>query len=194
MQPNANRRGLWWSLFAISAATAVALFFIPAWVIQPFKHQAPLALTVAMALRQRAPWGTLLAALVSLGLAFGLWRDRSTSGSVRGVIIWANTVRPNSMRAKWWAKARLWRRIGLALVMVLVIFSAVMARLNYFEWMFHPVPGAQFESEAASKLDTGEMILAVQLGSDARAYPISEMAYHHIVNDVVNGVPICVTY
>jgi hypothetical protein len=69
-----------------------------------------------------------------------------------------------------------------------------MARLNYFEWMFHPVDVAVFESEAQSKLDKSEMILAVSLGSDARAYPILQMAYHHVLNDVVNGVPIAVTY
>ena len=79
--------------------------------------------------------------------------------------------------------------------MVLVTFSAVMARLNYFEWMFHPVPrSAQFESASASKLDKSEMILAVRYGSDARAYPIREMAYHHVLNDVVGGVPVAVTY
>ena len=69
-----------------------------------------------------------------------------------------------------------------------------MSRLNYFEWMFHPVDSAKFESESSSKLDTKEMILAVRYGSDARAYPIREMAYHHILNDVVGGVPIAVTY
>jgi len=190
MQRASNRRGLLWTLFAISSLTAIALFFIPAVVIQPFKHQSAAGLTLAMALRQRAPWGTLVAALVCLGLALILWRDRTSDEGVRGSIIWANI----RLRGKWWAKARIWRRIALGLVMVLVIFSTVMARLNYFEWMFHPVPGAQFESEAASKLDKDEMILAVRLGRDARAYPIREMAYHHIVNDVVNGVPICATY
>jgi len=38
------------------------------------------------------------------------------------------------------------------------------------------------------------MILAVRFGGDARAYPIREMAYHHIVNDVVEDVPVAVTY
>ena len=74
------------------------------------------------------------------------------------------------------------------------LFSAVMARLNYFEWMFHPVDSARFETQAESKLDNGEMILAVRLGPDARAYPILQMAYHHVLNDVVNGVPIAATY
>ena len=118
-----------------------------------------------MALRQRAPWGTLGAALVCLVFALVLW-----------------------------GTANRWRKIALAVVMVLVTFSAVMARLNYFEWMFHPVDSAQFESAAASKLGNGEMILALRFGSDARAYPIREMAYHHVLNDVVGGVPVAVTY
>lgn len=78
--------------------------------------------------------------------------------------------------------------------MVLVIASAVMSRLNYFEWMFHPVDTPRFEAESASKLGDGEMILTVRYGADARAYPVREMAYHHILNDVVEGVPVAVTY
>jgi hypothetical protein len=69
-----------------------------------------------------------------------------------------------------------------------------MARINYFEWMFHPMDSPQFEAEAQSKLDSSEMIMAVRFGSDARAYPIREMAYHHIVNDMVGTVPVAVTY
>jgi hypothetical protein len=118
-----------------------------------------------MALRHRAPWGTLAAALVCIVLLLALW-----------------------------SAANRWRKIVLALVMVLVTFSAVMARLNYFEWMFHPVSSAQFETASASKLDKSEMILAVRYGDDARAYPIREMAYHHVLNDVVGSVPIAVTY
>jgi uncharacterized protein DUF3179 len=182
MQPSSGRRGLLWGAFLAFAMVCIGLFFIPAIIIQPFKHQTPFGLALAMALRQRAPWGTLLAALVALGFAIVLWR--STDQGITG----------SATRVKWWRTAKLWRRIVLCVVMVPVAFSTVMARLNYFEWMFHPVPSPQFEAEAASKLDKGEMILALHLGSDARAYPIREIAYHHIVNDVVNGVPVCVTY
>ena len=120
---------------------------------------------LAMALRQRAPWGTLVLAVVCLLFAPVLWRA-----------------------------SNLWRRIVLSLVMLLVVFSVVMARQNYFEWMFQPVDSPRFDAEAQSKLDPKEMILAVRLGSDARAYPISQMAYHHVLNDVVGGVPVAVTY
>jgi hypothetical protein len=160
----AQNRSLWLAWLA-SAAVGIGWFFIPAYIIQPFKHQTPAGLTVAMALRQRAPWGTLAAALLCLVMALVLWQT-----------------------------ANLWRKIVLALIMALVAFSTVMARLNYFEWMFHPVPSAQFVTASESKLDKGEMVMAVRLGTDAHAYPISEMAYHHVFNDVAGSVPVVATY
>jgi hypothetical protein len=160
------RHGFLWFLFVVSALVAVGFFFVPAFIIRPFHHQTPSALAMAMALRQRAPWPSLLAAVTCLVCALVLWR----------------------------AAANPRRKIFLACVMVLVGFSAIMSRLNYFEWMFHPVDTPQFESVSASKLDKGEMILAIRYGSDARAYPIREMAYHHVLNDVVAGVPVAVTY
>jgi len=162
MQP---RRYFLWFLFVPSALVAFSFFFIPFFVIRPFRHQSPSALALAMALRQRAPWATLAATLLCLLLLLLLWQT-----------------------------ADRWRKLLLALVMVVVAFSAVMSRLNHFEWMFHPIDAPQFESVSASKLGNGEMILAVRYGSDARAYPIREMAYHHILNDVVAGVPVAVTY
>jgi hypothetical protein len=154
-----------WIAFSLCAIIAIALFFIPTFIIRPFTHQAPRALVVAMALRQRAPLGTLIAALACFTFAFVLW----------------NTVGR-------------WRKSLLVLVLFVVGFSTVMARLNYFEWMFHPIAGAQFVAQSDSKLDPKEMIMAVRLGDDARAYPISQMAYHHVLNDYAGGVPITVTY
>jgi len=165
MPPSSYTRFTPLAVFLISALTAISFFFIPAFIIRPFGHQAAAALNLAMDLRQQAPWVTLVACFVCVLLFLVLW-----------------------------PAARLWRRIGLGCVMALVVFSAAMARLNYFEWMFHPIDSAQFVSEADSKLDKGEMILAVRRGNDARAYPIRQMAYHHILNDVVEGVPVAVTY
>ena len=161
---NSARLSLW-LVFCVSAIVAIGFFFIPAFIIRPFTHQSVSGLAWAMALRQSAPLPTLIAALVCVVLAVLLWE----SGNLR-------------------------RKIVLSGVVVLVLFSAVMSRLNYFEWMFHPVDSPQFEAEAASKLAGKEMVLAVQYGPDARAYPIREMAYHHILNDVVQGVPLAVTY
>lgn len=168
MLQDSDRRGsygYWWLVLCASAVICIAWFFVPAFIIQPFRHQTPAALAWAMALRQRAPWVTLATACVCLLFIVAVWGGIS-----------------------------IWKKIVLVLVMVPVAFSAAMARINYFEWMFHPVDSAQFESASASKLDHGEMILAVRFGAEARAYPIREMAYHHVLNDVVGGVPIAATY
>jgi hypothetical protein len=165
MRPSAERLPLSWFVFMVSSMTAISLFFIPAFIIRPCAHQSPRGLAVAMVLRQRAPMGTLAAAIVALVFAWLLWRG-----------------------------GNLLRRVAVSAILVLVTFSAVMARLNYFEWMFHPVDAPAFEAESASKLEKNEMVLAVAFNGDQRAYPISQMAYHHIVNDVVGGAPVAVTY
>jgi hypothetical protein len=154
-----------WFTYSLFALAGIALFFIPAFIIRPFRHQSPRALLLAMTLRQRAPLGTLIAAFACFVLVLALWRT-----------------------------ATRWRKSLLVLTMLLVAFSAVMARLNYFEWMFHPIDGPRFLAQTDSKLDAKEMIMAVRLGDESRAYPISQMAYHHVLNDVVAGVPIAVTY
>jgi hypothetical protein len=165
-QLSRRRSSVWiWIAFGLCSVVATGLFFIPAIIIRPFTHQSPRPLVVAMALRLHAPLGTLIAALASFIFAFLLWR---TVG--------------------------VWRRVLLVLALLIVTFSTVMARLNYFEWMFHPIVSQQFVAQSASKLDPKEMIMAVSMGGEERAYPISQMAYHHVLNDVVGGVPITVTY
>ena len=161
---NSRKPSLWIALGAF-ALVGFGAFMFPAFIIRPFRSQHPRTLLWAMAIRQRAPIISLLCAIVCFLLIAMLWRSSNK-----------------------------WRKVLLSLAAFAVTFSAVMSRLNYFEWMFHPIAGPQFLTQSASKLDPKEMIMAVRLGSDARAYPISQMAYHHVLNDVVAGVPIAVTY
>ena len=49
-------------------------------------------------------------------------------------------------------------------------------------------------SEAARWLVPKEPVLAVQVKGVARAYPLQILMWHEIVNDVVGGVPVTVTY
>src|SRR5258708_37650893 len=153
-------RGLW-TLFAASSLACIGLFFCPAFIIRPFRYQSPRALSLALMVRERAPLGTLVAGLICLLLVLALWRI-----------------------------ARTWQRIVLMVAMLLVAFSAVMARINYFEWMFHPVDSPQFEAEAQSKLDSADMIMAVRLGRAARAHPHPEKADPHNVNEIGRTEPV----
>ena len=164
MTTSNSRKPLWIALTTF-ALVGFAAFMFPAFIIRPFRSQHPRTLLWAMAIRQRAPFISLLCAVVCFLLIAVLWQSSNK-----------------------------WRKVVLSLAAFIVTFSAVMSRLNYFEWMFHPVESAKFDAESSSKLAADEMILAVRYVRDARAYPIREMAYHHILNDVVGGVPIAVTY
>ena len=151
--------------FALSVCLGLFLFLAPALIIRPFRFQSARALHFAMAVRQQAPiWSLIIAAGTVIPVVF-LWR-----------------------------RVSLWKRALLGAGVCLVAVSAVMSRVDYFEWMFHPVSVPGFEAADRSKLDSGEMVMAVRFGSDARAYPIRAMAYHHVVNDVVGRVPVAVTY
>ena len=48
--------------------------------------------------------------------------------------------------------------------------------------------------EADAFLDPRDPIIALSLGSDARAYPLRYLVWHEVVNDVVGGTPLLVTY
>jgi hypothetical protein len=152
-------------LFGLLIAISVGLFFVPAFIIRPFRPQSPAGLTLAMGVRQQAPLWSLVAAGAALLLVFFLWGRVSTR-----------------------------KRILLMLGLCLASAAAVMARVDYFEWMFHPVAAPGFESAENIKLDPAQMVMAVRFGGDSRAYPIRAMAYHHVVNDTVGSVPVAVTY
>lgn len=154
-----------WTVFVAIVLLGVGLFFVPAFIIRPFRYQSPGALHTALAFRQFAPVGTIVAACAVLALTAVLWRH-----------------------------AHRLQKIALAVGAVLLLGAATMSRINYFEWMFHPVAQPGFEKADDVKLDAGEMVLTLDFNGEARAYPVREMAYHHIVNDVVGGVPVAVTY
>jgi hypothetical protein len=153
-------------LFAFLVFASFAVAFIPAYIIRPFRGQSPQELALALTLRTWAPLVTVVTGLAALILAIGLLRG-----------------------------AR-WRQKSLVIAgMVLVAASAALARYNYFERVFFkPITSPQFARADEVKLDPDEMVLAVRSGPQARAYPIRAMAYHHLVNDTLGGVPLVATY
>ncbi|MBB5518117.1 DUF3179 domain-containing protein [Amphiplicatus metriothermophilus] len=51
-----------------------------------------------------------------------------------------------------------------------------------------------FEQIAAARYDPREPVIALSIDGDARAYPLSILMWHEIVNDVVAGRPVVVTF
>lgn len=62
---------------------------------------------------------------------------------------------------------------GVPVLTIPVFWKAQKARKNFFEH---------------------EPVIAIEIGSEARAYPLSMLTYHEIVNDSPGGVSITVTY
>lgn len=153
------------SLASISAAICVACVAIPMFVIRPFRPQDARALETALAVRHAAPWLAGACVVILLLLVIQTWKTM-----------------------------RLGSRVALVGLLLVATACAAFTHINIFEKMFHPYGTLSFTSAPEAKVDPDDKVLAVTLGQDARAYPIRTMGYHHIVNDIVNGAPIAVTY
>jgi hypothetical protein len=162
----ASRRGAWLALLLLPLL-ALAVVMLPVMLIRPFAPQSPFSIALAYTLRRWSPWLTVAVALAALALAVRLWREAP----------------------------RLIPRIAAVLLGLVAVATTWMARQNHFEWMFAPLPDARFARAAdAAAAAPDDMVLAVTTGGDAVAYPVRQIAYHHLVEDSVGGVPIVATY
>jgi len=162
------RRRLAALLLFLLVLGVLAVLAVPIWLIRPFAPQTPGGLVVAYTLRRWTVLGTFLALAAGIGIAVSLWRG-----------------------SRWWSRTA----FVLALVVLGVAVWLAPRTQTIFEGMFQPL--ARTESVPAAQarwVDDGEPVLAVTFNGDSAAYPIRQVAYHHIVHDVVGGVPVAVTY
>lgn len=153
-------------LFLLAFAITVALFMVPAWFIQPFRPQTGRMIDISYAIKRVSPILTLVTLAAALYFASRVWRG-----------------------ARWWT------RTALVLAVVIAGGATFLARKNYFEWGFRPLPHGTYASLAqATFVGARDMVLGVTVNGESAAYPIRQLAYHHVVQDVVGGVPIVVTY
>ena len=161
-----KRRSVWFVLIMLTVV-ALAVVAIPVMLIRPFAPQTPASIALAFALRRWSLWVTLVAALVGVVLGTGIWRK----------------------------SPRFFARLGVSVLVLVTLVTTWAARQNHFEWMFAPLPDARFIRAAeASAVAPADMVLAVLVKGDAAAYPVRQLAYHHLVEDAVGGVPIVATY
>jgi hypothetical protein len=59
-----------------------------------------------------------------------------------------------------------------------------------------PIDAPQFESiaEARKWLQDQSPVIVLEVGGEARAYPLAILTWHEIVNDVIGGTPVAVTF
>ncbi len=156
-----------WALLVLAAAAGVGVIAFPTLYIMPFKTQDARVLGWALTARTLAPTVTLVAATLTAILAvLTILRTR-----------------------RWWVRA-----LPL-LVLAPVVLAAWFARQNHFEWMFAPQTTiAHVEAGQATFVEPDDLVMAVERQGAAIAYPIRQLAYHHIANDLVAGEPIVATY
>jgi hypothetical protein len=144
----------------------IACLAIPMYVIRPFRPQDPSQLALALTVRDLAPWVTAVCAI--------------------GVV---------TLSALAWSKgSRRLYHIAFAALSILAVVGTCLTHVNLFEIMFHPYDRPAFGKSDTAHLDSDDKVLAVRIGSEAHAYPIRTIGYHHIVNDTLDNTPIAVTY
>lgn len=158
---------LWrWLLGIVLLAIALTFVLVPIWLIQPFSAQTARGVAWSYTLRSWSPFVTLAILAGVLALAVSLWRG-----------------------ARWYG------RVLLVLAFLPLLGVTWLARQNHFEWMFAPLKSSLYvRPDEANFLTDKDMVLAVKYNNEAAAYPVRWLAYHHIVADVVGGVPITATY
>jgi hypothetical protein len=152
---------------ALIPIALIALVALPLVLDQPFGSQTARTLEAVYAMRRWAPIVTLL-----------------------GVAVLVLLAATSLCRRRTWPAV-----IGFGGALTLAIAAAWLARQNPFEWMFNPLRQPRFVAAAkASFVEPTDLVLAVSVDGDHAAYPIRQMAYHHLVNDRIGRTPAVVTY
>ena len=157
---------IWIRLLIACCAVALVCLLYPVYVIRPFRHQGPLELALALLV---VAWRGLVTKLLLAAAA------------MCAVLSWHHASRYRI-------------RIAAAALLLVTAAAAGLSSINLYEQMFHPIAGPAFTSAANRKLAPGERVLSVRENGAARAYPVRVLAYHHVVNDQLAGVPIVATY
>jgi uncharacterized protein DUF3179 len=145
---------------------SLLLAVYPIYVIRPFRAQGARELAIALVVMRLRPAVTLISGAATLAALALYWR----------------------------AQPDRWRRGFAAAGSAFVCVLAVLARVNIYEMMFHPDDRPSFAAASRTKLDKDEKVIAIKIGGAARAYPIRNISYHHVINDVLDKVAIVATY
>jgi hypothetical protein len=140
---------------------------VPVWLDRPFSTQTTPILAAVYLLRRWSPVFAILGAAAMTALAIAGWRQ------------WRHPL----------------ARIAVTLAWLAALAPVWFARQNLFEWKFNPLRQPRFvQADEATFVQPADLVLAVSVNGESVAYPIRQLAYHHVVNDVVGGVPLAATY
>jgi hypothetical protein len=157
------------ALLGILLLLCAAVVVFPLIIIQPFVRQAALALRLALFVQRWAPWITIV-------------------GFLSGMVLAARS------RAHPSERFAAFKNVLLVAAVAGLGLCVWASRINVYEMKFQPPGNVHLVPAAQASVRPDDMVLVVSVNGDDRAYPVLQMAYHHLVNDVVGGVPIVPTY
>lgn len=156
-----------WLILLLITILTIAIVFTPVWFIKPFSAQTERQIEISYLLKSWSPILTIVFSLAAIGLAIFIFRNAT----------------------RWY------KTIPLVVPLLIIFVFTWFARQNHFEWMFNPLQTARFAKVSETDfVKDDEMILAVNINGDAVAFPVRQMAYHHIAQETVGGTPITATY
>jgi hypothetical protein len=154
-------------LLGLVSLVSVAVVAVPVLLLRPFSPQTPATVAVAYALRTVSPW-------------------LAPCGAALAALLGALFLR---------RRPRRWQAAAAVVAVVAAASAAWLSHQNHFEWMFAPLPSAEYaRARDTTFVEEADMVVAVEVGGDAVAYPVRQMAYHHLVNDEVGRLPVVSTY
>lgn len=155
---------------AAAALVAVGAAGLPYYVMRPFRAQGARELALALVTLRWSP--LIAAACVAAGIwaAIPLWRR---AGSL-------------------WARGA--RRAAAGAGLLVIGLSALGTQVRVFERMFAPMSSTHVVPADAARVEPDDMVLAVRVGGARRAYPVRTLAYHHVLNDEIDGIPVVATF
>jgi hypothetical protein len=167
LRPSRGDRRTTWTLAVLVVLGGLGWVLTPVVVIHPFRAQSAFGVALAYEMRRTAPLVTLAGLFLLVPLLARLC----------------------------FSVTRRWQWIPIGALGLLAGGSAWFARQNHFEWMFNPLPNPAYARvNLVDFVDDSDMVVAVEIRGDSVAWPVRQMAYHHVVQDTVGGVPLVSTY
>jgi len=165
-KPKRNRR-IYFAVLLVGLAVCLFCLIYPVNIIRPNRSQNPRDLAIALAVMRFRGVATVICVLTTLAALVIYWQAQCS----------------------WWRRS--FATLGAALLCVL----GALSRVNIYEaLMFHPDLHPTFAAASRIKLGKGEKVITVKVHGVARAYPIRNISYHHVINDVIDKVAIVATY
>ena len=105
------------------------------------------------------------------------------------------------LRCGWWAptwavRSAMWRALWRRLrrCRTLPTRSWKIATTHACAGSIRPIYEPEFGPVAESPLDPDELVMGLVIDGDARAYPVTTLRRREMVNDVLGGQPVLVTW